>query len=101
MNRKKDAYNQFKKDHCEACGGNWPALDVDHIKTFASGGPDAPHNCMTLCRLCHIEKGRIAISGMIKKYPNYLNFLVVNGWELDKLTGKWVNEKNFKSGETK
>jgi 5-methylcytosine-specific restriction endonuclease McrA len=62
-------------------------LDIDHVKTFASGGSDDAFNCMTLCRFCHIEKGSTGLVSFSKKNSNVHNWLIKNGWEL--VSGKW------------
>jgi len=89
MKRNPDLYNIHKKDRCAVCDGDWPMLDVDHVKTFASGGTDEAYNCMTLCRFCHIQKGTIGTVSMSKKYPRYHNWLIENGWEF--VMGKWLH----------
>lgn len=33
-------------------------LDVDHITPLAQGGTDDPANLRTLCRPCHVKRGR-------------------------------------------
>lgn len=93
MKRKPEKYNKFKKDFCEVCGvagTSFNPLDVDHVKTFASGGECSTWNLMTLCRIHHIEKGRYGISGMANMYSRYLDWLISNGWELESLRGKWI-----------
>ena len=44
---------------CELCGisADERALDVDHIKPRAHGGPDDPENLQALCWLCNTNKG--------------------------------------------
>lgn len=90
MKRNPKEYNKFKQEFCLVCGKDWPILDIDHIKTFKSGGKDEPYNCWTLCRFCHIEKGSIGLVSFAKKYENARNFLITNGWQ--KLMGKWIHE---------
>ena len=57
-----------------ACAG---PIDVDHVTTQGAGGGDTVCNLMPLCRLHHTEKG-FGYSKMIKKYPNYLKWLLDN-----------------------
>jgi len=51
-------------------------VDVDHVTTRGGGGNDVRENLMPLCRKHHTEKGQIAFSGMIKKYPEYFKWLL-------------------------
>lgn len=94
MKRKPKDYNKFKEEYCVICGhsGKYFQLDVDHVKTLASGGKDEPFNLMTLCRICHIEKGSKPISEMANKYPNYRQWLLKNNWYFE--FGKWRNNEN-------
>lgn len=88
MKRNPKEYNKHKKEWCECCGGTWPMLDIDHVKTFGSGGSNEAYNCMTLCRFCHIEKGSIGLVSFAKKYPTVKNWLISNQWEF--ISGKWL-----------
>lgn len=93
MKRKPEKYNKFKKDYCEVCkeaGTSFNPLDIDHVKTFGSGGKNESWNLMTLCRRHHTEKGAKGISWMAENYPNYKEWLIENGWEVEGLRSKWV-----------
>jgi 5-methylcytosine-specific restriction endonuclease McrA len=41
--------------HCELCGRADMGLQVHHVVSKGSGGPDARENLITLCRLCHLR----------------------------------------------
>jgi 5-methylcytosine-specific restriction endonuclease McrA len=91
MKRNSTEYNKHKKQWCEVCGKDWPNLDIDHVKSFGSGGNDDPANLMTLCRICHIERHQLGTVGMSKKYLKYHNWLIENEWTFS--MGKWLNPK--------
>ena len=68
-------------NNVDCCG----EIDLDHVKTKGSGGGDTIlyggielNNLMPLCRWHHIEKGQISYSGMIRRYPKYLRWLLDN-----------------------
>jgi len=39
--------------HCELCGKADMGLQVHHVVSRGSGGPDMPENLITLCASCH------------------------------------------------
>jgi 5-methylcytosine-specific restriction endonuclease McrA len=45
----------IRKPYCEFCRYVVPGLEVHHIISKGSGGPDARENLITLCRLCHLR----------------------------------------------
>ncbi len=38
---------------CVRCGSAGPYLNAHHVTARAQGGPDTPHNLVTLCVSCH------------------------------------------------
>lgn len=94
MRRPKE-YNKHKKESCVACGhtGSFFPLDIDHVKTIGSGGTNDAYNCMTLCRSCHILKGRQGLKYMADTYSGVYRFLTSNNWAICQLTGKWRHDE--------
>lgn len=93
MKRNPAEYNKYKKSRCEVCGhdGSFHPLDVDHVLTYAAHRELAndPRVLMTVCRSCHTLKGWKGINFMADKFPQYKNWLLMNGYYKCELTGKW------------
>lgn len=60
-----------------------------HVNSRASGGDDVEWNLMPLCRICHTAIHKAGLSTYAKKYKQVENWLLANGWELNKLLNKW------------
>jgi 5-methylcytosine-specific restriction endonuclease McrA len=56
MTKRSKAARDYADMHpfCEACW-HGQTMDVHHILTKGSGGPDEEWNFLALCRLCHNE----------------------------------------------
>ena len=72
---------------CMACG----KLEAEkhHFKTRGSGGGDEDYNILWLCRFHHTEIHKIGNNKFVEKYPPVSDWLVNNGWELDRFLKKW------------
>jgi len=101
MSKDKKFYDEYKE--CIACGAI--GVDLHHVKTQGSGGSDESFNLMPLCHKHHVKVhsvGLIKFSEMkLKKHgvngKAVTDWLLENGWEIDKMLNKWVNERNFKN----
>lgn len=58
--------------------------DPAHVKSYASGGPDAEFNLIPLCRKCHTEQHKIGQMTFIHKYLAVYFELQLKGWEIHK-----------------
>jgi 5-methylcytosine-specific restriction endonuclease McrA len=90
MKRSPKTYNLFKKNNCEIDNNCLGPLDIDHVKTFASGGKDEESNCMTLCRKHHTEKGAKGLIHFADKYHVIKIWLLNYGWQICPLRKKWI-----------
>ena len=90
MKRSPEIYNQFKKDRCEINNNCMGPLDIDHVKTFASGGKDEENNCLTLCRCHHTEKGMKGLIHFAQKYPQIERWLRLHEWTICPIRKKWI-----------
>ena len=50
----KKAVEAERKDRCEACPSTW-GLQVHHVISRGSGGPDMAENLICLCASCHTK----------------------------------------------
>lgn len=82
-------------------------VDLHHIKTRKSGGSDAPHNLMPLCRQHHNEAHNIGMERMASKgifniqdcfgrtkvfnYNNVKKWLLMKGWTFEEFRNKWTH----------
>ena len=51
------------------------STDLDHVKTRGAGGGDEEGNLMPLCRKHHVERHKIGVQSMAKKYKHYKKWL--------------------------
>jgi len=51
--RDKRAIEAARKPYCELCGRADMGLQVHHVVSRGSGGPDMPENLITFCASCH------------------------------------------------
>jgi len=65
--------------------------DPHHVKSRASIGHDVPQNLMSLCRECHTLMHKIGLTQMAEKYSQVKQWLLENGWTLNKTINKWRN----------
>lgn len=79
--------------------------DLDHVKTFGSGGSNEAHNLMPLCRKHHSEKHRVGVNAMAEKHAGFFEWLIDKGWKREAIgTGrkyhyiyKWIHPKEAQS----
>lgn len=69
--RRSDIATFYLNSHraCEACIG-FPAEEVHHIITRATGGPDEAFNFLALCKVCHLVFHQIGRASFCKRYPH-------------------------------
>lgn len=71
---------------CVICGIR--GVDVHHLRSRKSGGPDLAWNLIPICRQHHSEIHNIGKVGMANKYDKFKEWLIKNGWKLEQK--KWV-----------
>lgn len=70
---------------CLVCGATNP--DRHHVKSRGAFGDDSQSNIAHLCRRHHTEIHQIGLSTFAKKYKQFENWLLQNGWTVS--FGKW------------
>lgn len=79
----------YRDKPCSVCG-SLPS-DPSHIRSRGAGGPDEFWNIIPLCRVHHIEWGRLGWSLFLGKHPKIDLMLAELGWV--NLSGKLYNPK--------
>ena len=83
-------FNEFKGDPCFVCGD---LGEGHHYTTRGAGGKDCHANRLQLCRLHHRLVHDMPEQEFLEKFPEVINWLIENGWELCPLNNKWFNPK--------
>lgn len=76
------------KSYCAACR-RFDEVDVDHIKTRGSGGPNESFNEWYLCRPCHRKKHDKGMAHMINLFPHLSQELKSRGWTTEIVLGRF------------
>ena len=95
MSETNACHQKIKSMKCLVC--NASEVDVAHIKTKGSGGPDEEWNLMPLCRRHHSEQHQIGIITFSQKYIAVASYLYDNGWFISNF--KLMNERQV-TGES-
>lgn len=89
MDENNATFQKIKSMGCLVC--NSKEVDIAHIKTRGSGGPDEEWNLMPLCRQHHTEQHNIGIQTFSQKYIQVSSYLYDHGWFIH--NGKLINER--------
>lgn len=79
----------MKKKICIITGKD---ADYHHVRSRGAFGCDEAWNLVPLCREKHTEIHKIGILTFSKKYPEFRNWLIKNGWVFDEVLKKWRHE---------
>lgn len=79
---------KFKGQTCLVCQN--PEIDLCHVKSKGSGGPDEVFNLMALCRNHHSEQHRMGIVSFFWNYPRVQGYLLASEWRVEEIVGKEV-----------
>lgn len=66
---------------CTICGKS--PVDVAHIRSKGSGGPNKAFNYLPLCRTHHALQHTMPWSKFLEKFPIMKTILKLRGWELE------------------
>lgn len=58
------------------CGG---PTDPEHLSTWGSWHGDTEDNLYPICRVHHVEKGKVGVGKMVQKYKSFYAMLVAKG----------------------
>lgn len=83
----KKALAKVRKVPCLACGSK--KVDVHHIKSRKTGGPDIDWNILPTCRWHHNEVHSIGLAKFADKYSAVQPYLERQGWTYDYYRKKW------------
>lgn len=83
---KKSTRNKFKGFKCLVCQN--PEIDLCHVKSKGSGGPDEEWNLMPLCREHHQEQHRVGIVTFYCRYFLVSTHMHLKGWRLEEIINK-------------
>ena len=86
-----DLIKSMRRSPCENCGSRDRVVG-HHIKTQGSGGGDVIHNLIPLCFKCHFDIHLFGNSRFAKDNFMFMNFLILNDWQLCAIRGKWWHE---------
>jgi len=82
-----------KEKRCIIC--RFQGVDLHHLQSRGSGGPDESWNLMELCHrhhvMCH-NKGLTTFS-FAKGHEAVIRWLTRNNWVYSEYLGKWKHEK--------
>ena len=86
---KETLFDSIRSQRCLVCSKL--GVDVAHVKTRGSGGPDEAWNLMSLCRRDHAIQHQIGIVSFIRLHPTVAAYLASNGWVIE--NGKLWNDR--------
>lgn len=65
--------------------------DPCHVKSRGAGGGDYAWNVFYACRIHHTEQHSAGIVTFARKYLQFRNWLLANGWEFCEVRSKWIH----------